>query len=84
MHGVKLSREVKQELMRRVQRYFEEERGEQLGELGADQLVEFVLEELGPAIYNHALADARALVLEKAAQIEDELYSLEQHYRPSR
>lgn len=83
MQGLKLPREAKQEIVYRVQRYFEEERGEQLGELGAEQLVEWMLKELGPAIYNHALADARAIVLEKAAQIEDELYSMEQR-RPSR
>lgn len=77
MIPVKLPKEQKAEIIQSVQAYFEEERSEQLGELGADQLVDFMIKELSPYIYNQAVADARKLTGEKMNQLEDELYALE-------
>ncbi|RIX53675.1 DUF2164 domain-containing protein [Paenibacillus nanensis] len=75
--SIKLPKEQKMEIVRNVQAYFEGERSEQLGDLGAEQLIDFMIGELGPYIYNKAIEDARQLVLEKMNQIEDEFYSLE-------
>ncbi|WP_281886624.1 DUF2164 domain-containing protein [Paenibacillus sp. YYML68] len=77
MIAMKLPREQKEQLIESVQAYFERERSEEIGELAAEQLIDYMLQELGPHIYNKAIADARALVQEKAMQIEDELYALE-------
>lgn len=74
---IKLPKEEKLEIIRSVQGYFAEERSEELGELGAEQLVDFMLQELGPYIYNKAIADARNTVNGKMGQLEDELYALE-------
>ncbi|MBW5446523.1 DUF2164 family protein [Cohnella sp. CFH 77786] len=81
---LKLPREQKTEIMERVVTFFEEERSERIGELGAEQFVDFMLKELGPYIYNQALEDVRKLVTEKMNQIDDELYSLEQPLPKSR
>ena len=77
MIPIKLPLEEKAEIIRNVQAYFELERSESIGDLGADQLIDFMIKELGPYIYNKAVADARQLIQEKVNQIEDELYSLE-------
>jgi uncharacterized protein (DUF2164 family) len=82
--SIKIPKEQKVEIAQRVQTYFEEERSESIGQLGAEQLIDFMITELGPHIYNQAVADARALITEKMAQIDDELYTLEkpvQHLR---
>jgi uncharacterized protein (DUF2164 family) len=75
--SIKLPKEEKDEILKSVQTYFEEERSETIGALGAEQLIDFMIKELGPYIYNKALTDARAIVNEKNNQIDDELYTLE-------
>jgi uncharacterized protein (DUF2164 family) len=77
INPIKLPKEEKAQLIRSVQHYFAEERSEELGELGAGQLIDFMISELGPYMYNKAIADARAAVQQKMAQIDDELYALE-------
>ncbi|MNZ48797.1 hypothetical protein D3C78_665500 [compost metagenome] len=77
MLTIKLPKEEKAEIIRSVQAYFEEERSESIGELAADQLVDFMIEALGPFIYNKALDDSRQVINEKILQLEDELYVLE-------
>lgn len=74
---LKLPKEVKEEIINNVKNYFEEERSETIGDIGADQFIDFMIKELGPHIYNKAITDARILMNEKASQIEDELYSME-------
>jgi uncharacterized protein (DUF2164 family) len=75
--AIKLPKEQKTEIIKNVQSYFEQERSETIGELGADQLVDFMIKALGPYIYNKAVDDARKLINEKMSQIDDELYTLE-------
>lgn len=78
MTGIKLSREQKQQLINNVKRYFETERDENLGDLAAENLIEFMLKQLGPVAYNAALSDARLTVMEQMQRLEEEIYSLEQ------
>jgi uncharacterized protein (DUF2164 family) len=74
---IKLPREEKDEIIEKVRTYFETERSETIGEIGAEQLIDFMIKELGPYLYNKGITDARVLINEKINQIEDELYSLE-------
>ncbi|MBH5319644.1 DUF2164 domain-containing protein [Paenibacillus sp. GSMTC-2017] len=78
MITIKLPKEEKEVLISNVKTYFELERSETIGDLGAEQMIDFMIKELGPYIYNKGIADARTLMNEKMAQIEDELYTLEQ------
>lgn len=48
----KLPKEEKDELTKRVQAFFYEERSEDLGSIAAESILEFMLKELGPVIYN--------------------------------
>jgi uncharacterized protein (DUF2164 family) len=75
--SIKLPKEEKAEIIKNIQNYFEEERSETIGDLSAEQFIDFMIKELGPYIYNKAITDARVLINEKINQIEDELYSLE-------
>jgi uncharacterized protein (DUF2164 family) len=77
MIPIKLPKEQKDEIIRSVRAYFEEERSESIGDLAAEQLIDFMLKELGPYAYNKAIEDARAVLLRKASEQEDELYTLE-------
>ncbi|WP_276357658.1 DUF2164 domain-containing protein [Cohnella caldifontis] len=74
---IKLPKEEKEAIVRQVQVYFQEERSESIGELAAEQLIDFMMKQLGSYFYNKAISDMRSVVQEKFAQIDDELYALE-------
>jgi uncharacterized protein (DUF2164 family) len=65
-----------------IRRYFETNLSEPLGELPAGLLLNFFLEEIGPAIYNHAIADAQAKMQQRVADLSGELYAEEFSYWP--
>lgn len=77
--GMKLPREQREEMVSRIQHYFEMERSESLGSIAAEQLLEFMIRELGPFVYNQAIQDARKTVAERMQAVEDELYALEKN-----
>ncbi|WNC16577.1 DUF2164 domain-containing protein [Brevibacillus brevis] len=72
-----MSREQKEYLVSQVQRYFHEQRGEELGNLETEELIDFFWKQLGPLLYNLGVQDCRTLMLERFASLEDELYVLE-------
>jgi uncharacterized protein (DUF2164 family) len=74
---MKLPKEQKEQLIGQIQQYFELERSETLGSIAAEQLLDFMIQEIGPHLYNHAINDARKAVLERMQTLEDELYALE-------
>jgi len=69
----KLEKELKEQIVSQIQQYFLEERDEEIGHLSAALLMDFMIKQVGPAIYNQGIKDAHALVSKK---IED-LYGLE-------
>lgn len=77
MLKMKLPKEQKDQLIASIQQYFELERSETLGSIAAEQLLDFMIREIGPHVYNHAIHDARKTVLERMQTLEDELYALE-------
>lgn len=77
MNKWKLPKADKEQLIDAVQNYFEVERSESIGNLAAEQLLEYMLSKLGPFVYNQAIEDARKVLLERSMAMEDELYSLE-------
>ncbi|OWA33607.1 hypothetical protein B9G55_19830 [Saccharibacillus sp. O16] len=77
MIPVKLPKEQKDELIADLQNFFYEERGEEIGTIAAENLLDHMLNRLAPHLYNQAIRDARSAVNEKVLQIEEELYALE-------
>jgi uncharacterized protein (DUF2164 family) len=57
-----------------------EEYGESIGELGAGTFLAFCLKELGPAIYNQAIADAQACLQERVTDLENICFAAETSY----
>lgn len=74
---INLSEAEKQRIIPLIQHYFEEERGEQIGMLAAEFLLDFFMAEIGPFIYNKAITDARTILKDKIAEFEYRLYELE-------
>lgn len=56
---IDLPDETRNELVKAIKLYFLNERDEEIGELAAAFFLEFVLETIGPSIYNQAIRDAQ-------------------------
>lgn len=80
MIPIKLPKEHKAAMVDRVKSYFEEERSETIGDMAAEQILDYMLKEIGPYIYNKAIADVRLMMDQKAVQIEEELYAMEKPF----
>ncbi|ANS76177.1 hypothetical protein AWM70_17620 [Paenibacillus yonginensis] len=81
---VKLPKEQRDQMIRLIQQFFEEERGETLGDLAADGVLDFFMTRLSPYVYNQALADCRNLVGQRMVSLEEDIYALEQKVKLSR
>jgi uncharacterized protein (DUF2164 family) len=77
MKPVELSKETKQDLIGSLKEYFARERDEELSDFQAAAVLAFILETVGPHIYNQAVADAHALMTDRL----DDLYGLEKRPR---
>jgi uncharacterized protein (DUF2164 family) len=77
---IKLTRDTEQKLIASIQRYLKEEHGEDIGELKASLFLKFCLKEIGPSIYNAAVADARTFMQEKVADMENTCFAQEFSY----
>jgi len=69
MSKIKLTQPIKEKIIYELQSFFENEREEDLGNIGAELLVDFILKEVGPMIYNQALIDVHELMEEKLEDI---------------
>ncbi|MES3024644.1 MAG: DUF2164 domain-containing protein [Pseudomonadota bacterium] len=63
-----------------IQRYFAENMDEPIGSLEAGALLSFILKEIGPAVYNKAVADAQSRLQERVAELDVEVYEEEFSY----
>ena len=77
---IDLAPETRQRLLRSIQRYFKEQLEEEVGELKSSLLLDYVLREIGPTIYNQAIADAQAYLNERVADLDGVLYGPEFGY----
>jgi len=77
---IELSAQAQKDAVGSIQRYFEVSMPEMIGELAAGMLLNFFLEEIGPAIYNKAIADAQARMLRRVDDLSGELYVDEFQY----
>jgi uncharacterized protein (DUF2164 family) len=82
MITLEISKQVRSAAIASIQRYFEENLTEPIGDLPAGQLLNFFLEEIGPAIYNQAIADAQARLQQRLSDLSGELYADEFQYWP--
>jgi uncharacterized protein (DUF2164 family) len=77
---IKLSPDIEKRLHGPIQRFVAEEYGESIGDLGAGTFLAFCLKELGPAIYNQAVADAQACLQERVTDLENICFAEETSY----
>jgi uncharacterized protein (DUF2164 family) len=74
---IKLSKERRAGLIQAIRRYFQDHLDEDIGELKASLLLDFLVKELGTPVYNQAIRDAHAFVQDKLLDLEGEFYEPE-------
>jgi len=74
---VKLSSETEKALISSIKRFFLEELEQDIGDLKAMRVLEFCMHEIGPGIYNQAIADAQSILQEKVSDLSGVLYEPE-------
>ena len=79
MTAIDLPKHKRADAIASLQRYFEENL-DPIGDLPAGLLLNFILEEIGPAIYNQAVTDAQTRIQLQAADLTGELYADEFQY----
>ncbi len=66
-----------------IKRFFDEHMDDSIGDLKAALVLDYLLVELGPLIYNQALTDAGSYIEERAAELPDVLQQAEFTYWPA-
>lgn len=77
---IELTKEAKQNALESLQKYFEVNMEEPLGNLAAGALLQFILEEIGPSIYNKGVADAQERMQQRISELDSEVYADEFQY----
>ena len=61
-HTIKVTREQRDEMLAAIKNYFLKNREEEIGDLQAGLMLDFILEELAPAFYNQGVSDSYTYV----------------------
>ena len=67
--AINISDAARQQAVAALQQYFADSMDEPIGDLKAGLLLDFVLAELGPSVYNQAIADAGAFFEERTSDL---------------
>jgi uncharacterized protein (DUF2164 family) len=78
--NIELPREVRAQAVASIERYARENFDEPIGNLQAAALLNFLLEEVGPSIYNRAIADAQQRLLVRVGELDIECHAEEFPY----
>jgi len=74
---IEFSDDEKKLIVGRVQLYFQEELGQELGGFDAEFLLDFFAEEMGAYFYNRALYDAQAIMQRRLEDFGEAIFELE-------
>jgi len=77
MANIEFTHQQKTLLVSEIQKYFDKELNQEIGDFDAEFLLDFFSEKVGGYYYNQGLNDARALLDEKLETITESFYELE-------
>ncbi|HEF5871843.1 TPA: DUF2164 domain-containing protein [Burkholderia cenocepacia] len=71
---IELDKDVRDRAIASLQRYFTENMDEPIGNIQAGALLHFFIQEIAPAIYNLAIADAQERLHARVAELDIECH----------
>ena len=78
--GIELSKADREQAIASIERYFREHFDEKIGNIAASGLLGYFLEDIGPCIYNRAVADVQARLQARVAEVDFEVHEDEFAY----
>jgi uncharacterized protein (DUF2164 family) len=78
--AIKLEKDTENHLIDSIKRFFCEEMDDDIGDLKAMRVLDFCLSEIGPSIYNQAIADAQSFFQDKALDLGAVRYEPERDF----
>ena len=78
--SIKLSKEKEQKIIESIKLYLEENMEIKSGDLKAGLLLDYILKEVCPVVYNQALEDSQKYMMEKINELDSSLYKPEFMY----
>lgn len=67
---IELPKEARAAAVQSIERYFDEELQQRIGNIQAGALLNFFLQEIGPSVYNAAVADAQERMLGRVQELD--------------
>lgn len=77
---IEISKEARKQAVASIERYFLENMEEKIGNIAAGALLGFFLEEIGPLVYNRAVADVQERLQSRIMEIDIEVHEDEFQY----
>lgn len=71
---IEISKEARKQAIASIERYFQENMDERIGNMAAGALLGFFLEEVGPTIYNQAVADVQERLQTRVMEVDHEVH----------
>lgn len=80
--SIELSREARAQALTSIERYFNENMEQRIGNIAAGALLTFFLEEVGPTVYNKAVAEVQERMQARVLELDIEVHEEEFQYWP--
>ncbi len=78
--AIELPKELRTRAIESIERYFRENMDEPIGNVAAGGLLGFLLEEIGPSIYNQAVRDVQERLQLRVSELDLEVHEDEFAY----
>lgn len=78
--AIELSKEARAQAISSIERWFQDERGERVGNITASALLGYFLQEIAPSVYNQAVADVQERLQMRVSEIDIEVHEDEFGY----
>lgn len=77
---IELHKDARAAAIKSIERYFEANMDERIGNIQAGALLNFFIEEVGPSLYNKGVADAQERIQMRALELDIECHEDEFRY----
>jgi uncharacterized protein (DUF2164 family) len=67
---IKLDKDKRDDLVKAIVHYFKKERDEEIGQLAAGMVLDFIIDKLAPEFYNQGVLDSCAYMNEKVEDMQ--------------
>ena len=72
--AIEIDKEARKQAIASIERYFKENMDEPIGNIAASGLLGFFVDEIGPPIYNQAVADVQERLQARVSELDIEVH----------